>query len=310
VYGRFDELAEEFAERYRRGERPSVEEYIDRLPEIAEEIREMLPALVEVEQVEGDAREHALQQQSPPAGPRLGQIGDYRILREVGRGGMRVLYEAEQVSLGRRVALKVLPRQVALEPTALQRFRGEAKSAARIHHTNIVPVFEVGQDSETAYHAMQFIQGPGLDQVIDELARVRADGRLRTPADPAPTQGPTADGPGKCVTGSLAASLLTGRLATEAAASRPADAAGLAGTERFDPDATSATEAMDPGQEEHAPPAAPLSGVLPGGSSIDTTALFGSPATREALVMRITRPAWQGSNSTLIASVRSCGSTR
>ena len=58
-YGRFDELAEEFAERYRRGERPSLQEYVDRLPEMADEIREMFPALVEVEQVEDDARDDA-----------------------------------------------------------------------------------------------------------------------------------------------------------------------------------------------------------------------------------------------------------
>ena len=129
-YGRFDELAEEFAQRYRRGERPSVQEYIDRLPEMADEIREMFPALVEVEQVEGDAREDAIQQQQP-AVPRLGQIGDYRILREVGRGGMGVVYEAEQISLGRRVALKVLPGQASGDRVVQERFRREARAAAQ-----------------------------------------------------------------------------------------------------------------------------------------------------------------------------------
>src|SRR5262249_4194948 len=143
-YGRFDELAEEFAQRYRRGERPSLQEYIDRLPEMADEIREMFPALVQVERVEGDARDDALRQQQP-AVPRLGQIGDYRILREIGRGGMGVVYEAEQVSLGRRVAVKVLPGHVVGDGKALERFRREAKAAARLHHTNIVPVFEVGR---------------------------------------------------------------------------------------------------------------------------------------------------------------------
>jgi hypothetical protein len=88
-YGRFDELAEEFAERCRRGERPSLEDYVDRLPEMAEEIREMFPALAEVEQVERDAREDADPQQ--PAVPRLKELGDYRIVREIGHGGMGVV---------------------------------------------------------------------------------------------------------------------------------------------------------------------------------------------------------------------------
>src|SRR5205823_757166 len=124
-YGRFDELAEEFAERYRRGERPSLQEYVDRLPEMAAEIREMFPALVEVEQAEGDARGEASPRPPPTVAPRVSQIGDYRILREIGRGGMGVVYEAEQVSLGRRVALKVLPGHAVGDRQALERFRRE-----------------------------------------------------------------------------------------------------------------------------------------------------------------------------------------
>ena len=125
-YGRFDELAEEFAQRYRRGERPSVEEYVDRLPEMADEIREMFPALVEVERVEADARDEALQQ--PAAVPRLRQIGDYRILREVGRGGMGVVYEAEQISLGRRVAGRSCRGQAAGDRVVQEQFRREASA--------------------------------------------------------------------------------------------------------------------------------------------------------------------------------------
>ena len=172
-YGQFDALAEEYSQRYRRGDRPSLQEYVDRLPEMADEIREMFPTLVEVEQAEGNARDGALQL-SPPAVPLPGQVGDFRILREVGRGGMGVVYEAEQVSLGRRVALKVLPGHVVGDGKALQRFRREAKAAAKLHHTNIVPVFEVGRDRDTAFYAMQFIEGQGLDRVIDELGRLRA----------------------------------------------------------------------------------------------------------------------------------------
>ena len=91
--------------------------------------------------------------------PALDQLGDYRILREIGRGGMGVVYEAEQVSLGRHVALKLLPPQMLRDFKQKHRFEREARSAAKLHHTNIVPVFGVGEHEETPYYVMQFIQG-------------------------------------------------------------------------------------------------------------------------------------------------------
>jgi serine/threonine protein kinase len=101
--------------------------------------------------------------------PALGQLGDFRILREIGRGGMGVVYEAEQISLGRRVALKVLPFAAALDPKQLQRFKNEAHAAAHLHHINIVPVISVGCERGVHYYAMQFIEGQPLSQVIHEL---------------------------------------------------------------------------------------------------------------------------------------------
>src|SRR5690348_7086257 len=202
-YGRFEELAEEFAARFRRGERPSLQEYIDRAPELADEIRQMFPALVEVERVTEDQPARPGAAETAAALPLLGQVGDYRVLREVGRGGMGVVYEAEQVSLGRRVALKVLPRQVSSDLKTLARFRREARSAAQLHHTNIVPVFEVGKDGDVSYYAMQFIQGQGLDQVIDELRRLKERAHPSDPAkelerlDPPIPLGPTAAAPSR-----------------------------------------------------------------------------------------------------------------
>ena len=93
---------------------------------------------------------------------------------------MGVVYEAEQISLGRRVALKVLPGQVSGDRMVLERFRREARAAARLHHTNIVPVYEVGQDGDVRFYAMQFIQGQGLDAVITELRRLRDRARSQS----------------------------------------------------------------------------------------------------------------------------------
>ncbi|HTU91568.1 MAG TPA: protein kinase [Gemmataceae bacterium] len=173
------ELAEEFLERYRQGQRPSLKEYIDRHPELAAEIKEVFPAMALMENVAlaneslaGAATGAATPSESAPPS----QLGDYRILREVGRGGMGIVYEAEQISLGRHVALKVLPRKTFANDQQRQRFEREAKAAAKLHHTNIVPVFGVGEHDGLPYYVMQFIQGLGMDDVLRELKRMQGSG--------------------------------------------------------------------------------------------------------------------------------------
>ncbi len=171
----FNRLADEFAERYRRGERPTVSEYAEKHPELAAQIHELFPALVAMEQFGSGAN-----QTSEPAAPRpetVGPIperlGDYRILREIARGGMGIVYEAVQESLGRHVALKVLPQYRLHDPNQLERFQREARAAAMLHHTNIVPVFGVGEHNGVHYYAMQYIQGQGLDAVLREVKQLR-----------------------------------------------------------------------------------------------------------------------------------------
>src|SRR5206468_5438911 len=109
---------------------------------------------------------------SDDPGPGLGVLGDYHLLREVGRGGMGIVYEAVQLSLHRRVALKVLPFAAVTDPKQLQRFHVEAQAAAQLHHTNIVPVFAVGCERGVHYYAMQFIEGQTLAHVIEELRQI------------------------------------------------------------------------------------------------------------------------------------------
>ena len=114
-------LADEFAARYRAGERPALKEYIDRYPALEAEIRELFPAMVEIEQVKED-RQEDLTQTPEPVSPTLEKLGDYRIIRQVGKGGMGIVYEAEQMSLGRHVALKVLPASMLVDAKARRRF--------------------------------------------------------------------------------------------------------------------------------------------------------------------------------------------
>ncbi len=149
----------------------SQDEFLAQHAEIADALGQCLMA---VEFIQGAAAQLGSPQVVSAADPtdsflRRAQLGDYRILREVGRGGMGVVYEAEQVSLGRRVALKVLPFAAAIDPKQRQRFQIEAQAAAQLHHPHIVPIFNVGCDQGIHYYAMQFVEGCSLAAVLHEL---------------------------------------------------------------------------------------------------------------------------------------------
>jgi hypothetical protein len=113
-------------------------------------------------------------------------LGDFRVLREIGRGGMGIVYEAVQLSLGRRVALKVLPLAAALDPKHLQRFKNEAQAAAALHHTNIVPVYAVGSERGVHYYSMQLIDGYSLADLIEHRRQLL--GKSAPMTDPAADQ--------------------------------------------------------------------------------------------------------------------------
>jgi tetratricopeptide (TPR) repeat protein len=210
-----ERLADSFLARFRRGERPSAEEYVAQHPELADEIRELLPALVMLEQEKPVAGAATGTNGGPAAaaGPAPNQLGDYLILRELGRGGMGVVYEAVQQSLGRHVALKVLPRQALAGSSQVERFRLEARAAARLHHTNIVPVFGVGECEGVHYYAMQFIQGQGLDVVIDALRGLRdRAGPISEAGDGSSPK--STGGDDRPLTAVVTLALLTGRFAS------------------------------------------------------------------------------------------------
>ena len=222
-----EQLAEEFLERRRQGEAASVSQYVEAHPALGARIRELFPTLLLMEDLKPAAHGGAA---APVALGPLERLGDFRLLREIGRGGMGVVYEAEQESLGRRVALKVLPAVCVASPTRLQRFLREAQAAARLHHTNIVPVFGVGQQDGIRYYVMQLIAGQGLDVVVSALRAGAAPGELTAKGDDLPTrQSPAVAG--SFSAGEAAQMLLSGPLPDAPSADSPRrDAAGGSAT--------------------------------------------------------------------------------
>ncbi|XZE56371.1 protein kinase domain-containing protein [Planctomycetaceae bacterium SH139] len=160
-----DVLASDFIARYRNGDRPTVEEYASRHPEISDSIRRMFPLVASIERIKLNEQVEVCGG-ATLAGREISQLGDYRIIREIGRGGMGIVFEAHQESLDRVVAIKVLPKQSLLDDEALKRFRREATTAAAMHHTNIVPIYGTGESDGSHYLVMQLVDGKSLDSAI------------------------------------------------------------------------------------------------------------------------------------------------
>lgn len=166
-----EQLAEEYTRRLRNGERPSVSEYAEKYPQYADEIRELFPMVASMERLGSRETVERRAAQSQTVVPlATDRIGDYRIVREIGRGGMGVVYEAQQESLQRRVAIKVLAASATASTKQVQRFTREARAAASLHHTNIVPIFGVGEEKGRHYYVMQLIEGVGLDEILRGMA--------------------------------------------------------------------------------------------------------------------------------------------
>ncbi|MHC4954165.1 MAG: tetratricopeptide repeat protein [Planctomycetota bacterium] len=160
--GRIPEVLGEWRERLERGEHVDPEEVIAAHPELAEELRRRFETMAMADRFFGTAQP---QRTKPP------ELGGYRIIRELGRGGMGIVYEAEQVSMRRRVALKVLYPTVTSSPQAVQRFRQEAWAAGRLKHTNIAAIHELGRDGATWFAAMELVQGRTLGDVLEDMRR-------------------------------------------------------------------------------------------------------------------------------------------
>ncbi len=173
-----EEITEDFLERLKSGEQPSIAEYREAHPEHADEIASLFPAMLALENlgVEQNARREMAQLGHAASSAHAQRLGDFRIIREIGRGGMGVVYEAVQESLNRRVAVKVLAADFTASATDRRRFQREAEAAGQLYHTNIVPVFGVGQHGQLHYYVMQYIDGVGLDAVLSALPAILGGG--------------------------------------------------------------------------------------------------------------------------------------
>jgi WD40 repeat protein/serine/threonine protein kinase len=232
-------LVDELTDRLQAGEIVDLEAFIGRHPEHAQALRQLAPALEMMGELKRsgawDAASSGISGREPR--PEMGVLGDFRIIREIGRGGMGIVYEARQLSLDRRVALKVLPLAAALDSKQLQRFQLEAHAAACLHHTNIVPVHAVGCERGVPFYAMQYIEGRSLAQLIGELRRLEG-------LDPVDMPG---SAPFDIASSTPAAARIGGPPASETERPLDRDATGSWGQQREGPGPMTPSPCPEPG---------------------------------------------------------------
>ncbi len=191
-------VVEEFTNELRHGRQPRIVDYQHRYQTHAKEIRELLSSVAMIEQLKSQPLTESSLNRRLEATLEIRQLGDYKIIREIGRGGMGIVFEAIHQSLGRQVAIKVLPNRSVDNEKLIERFRLESQAAARLHHTNIVSVFGVGFADGHHYYVMEYVNGLSVKQIIDHLVNSKIDSKNstytasrrqeKTKVDPAVTQ--------------------------------------------------------------------------------------------------------------------------
>jgi eukaryotic-like serine/threonine-protein kinase len=176
---RVEQAMELYLEQLEAGGPIDREEFLAQFADIAEELNGQLEALEFLHVTAPQLSEAAAGAENNEPSQRT-TLGDFRLLRPIGRGGMGIVYEAEQLSLGRRVAVKVLPFAAMLDARQLKRFQNEARSAATLEHPHIVPIHFVGRERGVHFYAMQLIEGRSLAELVAELTVVR-DGDASSP---------------------------------------------------------------------------------------------------------------------------------
>ena len=176
----FPLVVEELTQCVRLGNQSACEALIAKHPKFAPELCELvstLQALAAWSNSEPHTEPGSIKVDSQD---RLGQLGDFRLIRQLGQGGMGIVYEAEQISLQRRVAVKVLPLAGVLQTSRLERFKNEAKAAASLQHPHIVNAFFVGQERGVHFYAMRMIEGQTLAEIIASRPTMAKPGEGQT----------------------------------------------------------------------------------------------------------------------------------
>lgn len=165
-----EQVVDHFTNQFRAGLTPAIASYQKKFPQFAAELGELLSSVALIEGLKRQpSHNHSAAGGATSSEPPLSELGDYCLIRELGRGGMGVVYEAIHQSLGRRVAVKVLSHRLAEDPRAVQRFRWEANAAAKLHHSHLVTVFGVGCSQNHHYYVMEYIEGWALSDLIAGL---------------------------------------------------------------------------------------------------------------------------------------------
>jgi hypothetical protein len=265
------------------GRPPARQEFLAQHAAIAAELSDCLDGL---ELVHAATRKPLSTKAAPPVAPRPKQpvkldqsqqpLGDFRIGREIGRGGMGVVYEAYQLSLGRRVALKVLPFAASLDPSRLERFKHEAQAAAQLHHTNIVPVYSVGIERGVHFYAMQLIEGQSLSVSIHHLRQAtgRPTGRELASTTPA-----------------LATNVVPGHASGAANKQQPTSASAAKSALKSATNAASASKSFDLGKPASADPSVNALAETVGAASTVLTDSHANPTSYFHTVARLMQQA-------------------
>jgi serine/threonine protein kinase/tetratricopeptide (TPR) repeat protein len=206
-------LVEEITAKLETGESIDLADYSRSYPEQIEQLRKLMPSLEALALVGRDDRFINGESHIDPSdsnGHR--RLGDFRLIREIGRGGMGTVYEAEQISMGRRVALKVLPFAALVQDKSIQRFRNEVRAAAALDHPHIVAVYSIGEERGVHFYAMQLIRGQTLAEMIHELRKPESRSREPSGSGPAQLAGPTVSVDAPTIDSSVKSALATKRI--------------------------------------------------------------------------------------------------